>query len=103
VKLLPRTAVTADSNVGRGIEFALGTALFLGIGYALDRWLGTQPVFIIGFFLLGVIGQSAAMYYRYNEAMTAHDAQRAAGQQSHHQHGYHQPRTHADSSGVGGA
>jgi F0F1-type ATP synthase assembly protein I len=83
VKLTPRKPITADSNVGRGIEFALGTALFLGIGYALDRWLGTQPVFTICLFFVGVIGQFATMWYRYNDAMNTHDAERLAARQAH--------------------
>jgi F0F1-type ATP synthase assembly protein I len=85
VKLLPRKPINADDNVGRGIEFAMGTAVFLGIGYALDRWLGTQPLFMIGLFLLAVVGQFAAMWYRYDAAMTAHDADRAAAKHEHHQ------------------
>ena len=84
MKLLPRKPITADSNVGRGIEFALGIALFLGIGYGLDRWLDTQPLFMIVMFFVGVIGQFASMWYRYDAAMTAHDAERAATQHMHH-------------------
>ena len=97
MKLLPRKPMTAESNVGRGIEFALGIAIFLGIGYALDRWLGTRPVFMICFFLLGVVGQFAAMWYRYEEAMTAHDAERAAGKHVHHRG----PQQRVDTSGKG--
>jgi F0F1-type ATP synthase assembly protein I len=90
--------MTADSNVGRGIEFALGIAVFLGIGYVIDRWLGTQPVFMICFFLLGVVGQFAAMWYRYTEAMTALDAERTAGKHAHHRA---EQRRSADTSGKG--
>jgi F0F1-type ATP synthase assembly protein I len=84
VKLLPRKPITADSNVGRGIEFALGIALFLAVGYALDRWLGTEPVFMIVMFFVGVVGQFASMWYRYQAAMTAHDAERRANRHVHH-------------------
>ena len=52
-----------DDNVGRemgegykyvslGLTFAGGIIFFLGLGFGLDRWLGTTPVFIlIGTFL----------------------------------------------------
>jgi F0F1-type ATP synthase assembly protein I len=84
VQLLPRKPISADSNVGRGIEFALGIAIFFGIGYGLDHWLGTAPICTIVLFLLGVVGQFAAMWYRYQAAMTAHDDERAALRHRHH-------------------
>lgn len=79
MKLLPRKPINADSNVGRGIEFALAILLFLGLGYLMDSWLGTQPLFMIVMFLVAVIGQFAAMWYRYDASMAVHDAQRSAG------------------------
>jgi hypothetical protein len=39
---------------------------------------------MICFFLLGVVGQFAAMWYRYDEAMNAHDAERVAAKHGHH-------------------
>ena len=60
MKLLPRKPINADSNVGRGIEFALAILLFLGLGYLLDNWLGTRPVFMIVMFLVAVVGQFAS-------------------------------------------
>ena len=79
MKLVPRKPINADSNVGRGIEFALAILLFLGLGYLLDNWLGTRPVFMIVMFLVAVVGQFAAMWYRYDASMAVHDAQRSAG------------------------
>ncbi|MCU1360146.1 MAG: hypothetical protein JWN99_1435, partial [Ilumatobacteraceae bacterium] len=67
-----------------GIEFALGIAIFLGLGYLLDHWLGTKPVFMIIMFLLGVVGQFAALWYRYEASMAEHDQQRTAGHHRHH-------------------
>lgn len=78
MKLLPRKPINADSNVGRGIEFALAILLFLGLGYLMDSWLGTQPLFMIVMFLVAVVGQFAAMWYRYDASMAVHDAQRSA-------------------------
>ena len=79
MKLLPRKPINADSNVGRGIEFAMAILVFLGLGYLVDHWLGTRPVFMIVLFLVGVVGQFASMWYRYQASMAVHDAERAAG------------------------
>jgi len=37
-----------------GIAFVLAVIFGFGIGYFLDRWLGTSPLFVIVFFFLGV-------------------------------------------------
>ena len=36
-----------------GIELVAGIAVGAGIGYALDRWLGTGPWLMVVFFFLG--------------------------------------------------
>lgn len=47
----------ASSGIGLGfrvsIEFVAGVAVGVGIGYALDRWLGTAPIMLVLFLLLG--------------------------------------------------
>lgn len=82
--LLPRKPINTDSNVGRGIEFALAVLIFLGLGYLMDHWLGTEPVFMIIMFFVGVIGQFATLWYRYEASMKVLDEQRAAGSHRHH-------------------
>jgi ATP synthase protein I len=48
-----------DENRKSGFAYAAGIALFAsvaslcGIGYLLDRWLGTQPWFLVGGIILG--------------------------------------------------
>jgi ATP synthase protein I len=37
-----------------GIGFVLAVIIGFGTGLALDRWLGTSPLFVIVFFFLGV-------------------------------------------------
>ncbi len=59
-----------------GFEFAATTAIFLGIGWLLDRWLGTDPVFMIVFGVLGIVGQSLRLYYAYEAKMKALEAER---------------------------
>lgn len=48
--------------------------VFLGLGYGLDRWLDTKPLFMIGLVLFSVIGQFIKMYYEYSAAMDRHQA-----------------------------
>ncbi len=37
-----------------GIAFVLAVAIGFFVGYVLDRWLGTTPLFTIVFFFIGV-------------------------------------------------
>lgn len=73
----------ADSHngIGRGMEFAVLVLIFFGIGYALDQWLGTKPVFMIIFVVLSIIGQFASLYYNYDERMKALEERRAEAAQ----------------------
>jgi ATP synthase protein I len=87
VKVLPDRqkiveAQQSGKTLGRGVDFALVVLVFLGIGYGLDRWLGTQPAFTIGCVVLGFVGQFIKMYYEYTATMTELEAQRAAGRRS---------------------
>jgi Uncharacterized protein conserved in bacteria len=47
----------SSSGLGLGfrvsIEFVAGVAVGVGVGYGLDRWLGTAPVMMVLFLLLG--------------------------------------------------
>jgi F0F1-type ATP synthase assembly protein I len=71
-----------DDNVGRGIEMAMTVALFVAIGYGLDRWLDTAPIFMIAMTMLAGIGFFAKYRYQYEARMDelqAERAERAAG------------------------
>ena len=76
MNLLPRKRIVADDNVGRGMELALLTLLFLGVGYGLDRWLNTKPVFMIALVLLGIVGQILRFRYAYEATMDQLEAER---------------------------
>lgn len=78
MKLIPRPSVNPDDTLGRGMDLALVSIVFLGLGYLLDRWLGTQPLFMIVLFLLAVIGQFISMRYRYEARMQQLEAERRA-------------------------
>lgn len=47
----------SSSGLGLGfrvsIEFVVGVAVGVAIGYGLDRWLGTAPLMMVLFLLLG--------------------------------------------------
>jgi F0F1-type ATP synthase assembly protein I len=79
VKLIPRKPINADDNLGRGMDMALVTLVFLGIGYALDRAFGTKPVFMIGLVVFAVIGQFVKMWYAYDSAMQRLEDERRVG------------------------
>jgi ATP synthase protein I len=51
---LPGSAMGLAFRVG--VELVAGVAVGAGIGYALDRWLGTGPWLMIVFFFLGAAG-----------------------------------------------
>ncbi|MFZ9481778.1 MAG: AtpZ/AtpI family protein [Ilumatobacteraceae bacterium] len=87
MKLLPdrRTILKAQESgqtLGRGMDFALVVLVFLGIGWALDSWLGTRPGFMVGLVVFSVIGQFVKMYYEYTATMQALENERSAGRRS---------------------
>jgi ATP synthase protein I len=62
-----------DDNVGRemgegykyvslGLTFAFGIVVFLGVGFVLDRWLGTTPIFILIGTFLGTVLSFLTVY-----------------------------------------
>ena len=59
------------------MDIALTVALFFGIGFALDRWLGTTPLFMIGLTVLAAIGFFASFKYQYDARMEQLEAERA--------------------------
>ena len=56
-------------------ELALIPVMFAGLGLALDRWLGTSPLFLIIWVALAAAGLGAKMYYRYKARMEAIEAE----------------------------
>lgn len=81
MKLVPRQpTINADDNVGRGMDFALVTLVFLGIGYGVDRWLDTRPLFMIVLVVFAIVGKSIAMWFQYDAKMRALETERVAAQ-----------------------
>jgi hypothetical protein len=57
---------TADPTIASGIESGIVLLLFVAGGYALDRWLGTRPVFTLGLFFVGAVG----LFFRFKSQYT---------------------------------
>ena len=58
-----------DDRLGKSIDVALVTLVFLGAGWALDRWLDTKPIFMIAFVVLALIGEFVRFWYDYDARM----------------------------------
>lgn len=71
-----------DDKIGKGIDVALVMLVFLGIGYLLDRWLGTKPLFMISLAVLALIGEFVRFWYDYDARMKVLEAQRASAARS---------------------
>ena len=67
-----------DDRIGKSIDVALVTLVFLGAGYGLDRWLGTKPIFMIAFVVLALVGEFVRFWYDYDARMKVLEAQRAS-------------------------
>ncbi len=79
MKLLPKqTRVDTQDGLGLGIEAAVITLMFFGIGSGLDWLFGTTPIFMIVLTVLGAVGLFAKWKYRYDDRMNELEAQRAA-------------------------
>lgn len=75
-----------DDTLGVGMDAALVLAAFLGIGFGLDRWLGTAPWLMITSFLLAAVGIFASWKARYSARMDALQAQ-LGDDLTRHRHG----------------
>ena len=70
MKFVPKPKpVAIDSGVSQGAELAVSIVVFFLIGFGIDAWLNTTPVFMIVLTVFAVIGQFIKMYYSYSSAM----------------------------------
>ncbi|MEY2966598.1 MAG: AtpZ/AtpI family protein [Ilumatobacteraceae bacterium] len=63
--------------MSQGVELAATVVVFFFIGFGVDAWVGTTPLFIIAFTVFAMIGQSVKMYFSYAAAMTRLELERA--------------------------
>jgi ATP synthase protein I len=73
-----RRNLRGDDSFSRGMDAVITLVLFLGLGWLLDRWLGTEPLFMIGLFLLGAVGCFLGIKARYTQRMEELEDQRRA-------------------------
>jgi F0F1-type ATP synthase assembly protein I len=71
--------------MGQGMEMALTIAVFLGIGWGLDVWLGTQPIFMIALVIFSTVGQFIKMWFIYDARMRMLENERRQGLSAHQQ------------------
>lgn len=63
-------AVSSTANaLSRAFDVAATTVVFGLLGWLLDRWLGTSPVFLVIVSLLAAIGQFVRLAYSYTAEM----------------------------------
>ena len=82
-------ARSTNEGLGQGAETAIGLLVFVGIGFAIDHFAGTMPVFMIALTVFFGVGQFAKMWYGYDAKMKGLEAERAT-RATAHQQGAHQ-------------
>ena len=60
---------TFGDALAYAFEFAVTPVLFAGLGWLLDRWLGTAPVLLVALAGFAFVGVSLRTIYRYKEKM----------------------------------
>jgi hypothetical protein len=58
----------AGAHIGLGLQIGASMVLFVGMGYAADRWLATSPWGLIAGAVLGMVGILALVLRVANEA-----------------------------------
>ena len=57
----------------QALTLVVGPVLFGFVGWLVDRWLGTGPVFMLAFGLFGLAGAVVTSYYEFADRMRRHD------------------------------
>lgn len=82
----------ADEGLGQGMELALTLAVFLGLGWLLDSWIGIFPVLTIALVVFAAIGTGVKMWIGYDARMHRLEAERQAARTQHQSPGTHEPK-----------
>jgi F0F1-type ATP synthase assembly protein I len=67
-----------NDNVGRGVDSAMVMLVFLALGWLLDRWLDTRPIFMVSMVVLGGVGSFVRIVAGYSGRMDRLQADRFA-------------------------
>jgi len=101
-RMVPHTAPVTDADVvdrdmaerraitngfgdalAKAFELAATPAVFGFLGWLLDRWLGTEPLFLVAFVVIVFVYEVWKLFLGYGTAMAEHEArllgQRKAG------------------------
>jgi F0F1-type ATP synthase assembly protein I len=60
--------------LSEGFELVGTVVIFFFIGWGLDAWLGTKPLFMVALTILAIIGKLVVAWYRYDAQMREHEA-----------------------------
>jgi hypothetical protein len=74
---------SGSDTLGRGMDIALTLAVFLGVGWLIDAWLGVFPAFTVGLVLFAAIGTFIRLKYTYDATMERLEAERRARGRAH--------------------
>jgi F0F1-type ATP synthase assembly protein I len=64
----------SDDGISQALSLVVGPVLFAFLGYLLDEKLGTGPLFLLVFGILGFLGAVVALYFRYQAAIEKEEA-----------------------------
>jgi F0F1-type ATP synthase assembly protein I len=64
----------ADDGLSQALSLVVGPVIFAFLGFLLDQTLGTGPLFLVGFGILGFLAAVLALYFRYQAAMAKQEA-----------------------------
>lgn len=65
-------------GLARAFEIAVIPVIFCGIGWVIDQRLNTQPLFILVFLLVAVVGLGIREWVAYDAAMKVEEDRRMA-------------------------
>jgi F0F1-type ATP synthase assembly protein I len=63
-----------DEALSMAVELAVTPALFALLGWRLDAWLGTTPLFLLAFFVFTVCYEIWKLFMRYDAKMRREEA-----------------------------
>ncbi len=69
---------SGSDTLGRGMDVALTLAVFLGLGWMIDAWLGIFPAFTVGLVVFAAVGTFIRLKYTYDATMERLEAERRA-------------------------
>jgi F0F1-type ATP synthase assembly protein I len=66
---------TGYHYVSMGLTFAVGTILFMGLGYLVDRWLGVLPFLTIAGTIVGAVLSFVWVYRKLEQDARDYEAE----------------------------